>query len=118
MKYNSKVVALGDMVEELVADANSIVFFNEDIIDEILREISVLHTISTVEQEIQKGDTLVIGDNKFEITAVGEVAQKTFKEIGHCTIKFDGLDEVELPGEIQVKGEIPKINVGDVLQII
>jgi len=118
MKYNSKIVALGEMVDELITDTNSLIFFNEDILDDLLKEISVLHTVATVEEEIKKGDTLVIGENKFEITAVGHIAQNTFKEIGHCTIKFDSLEEVELPGEIQVKGDIPKVNIGDVLQII
>lgn len=113
MKYKSKITAIGSMVDELANDGNLIIIFNEDVKDMDLQDISILHTVSYLEEDIQKGDILVIGDNEFNVTSVGDVALKTLKELGHCTIKFDGDIESKLPGEIHVDGNIPKIKIDD-----
>ncbi|EQG10819.1 PTS glucitol/sorbitol transporter subunit IIA, partial [Clostridioides difficile] len=42
---------------------------------------------------------------------------KTLREIGHCTIKFDGKCEVNLPGEIHVEIGNPDITIGDLITI-
>lgn len=117
MKYVSKFVSLGSEVEELLKDSNCLILFNEEIKDDLLMDISALHTRAEVMADMEVGDTLVIGDCEYDITAVGNIALNTFRDIGHCTVKFDGKDEVDLPGEIQVKGIIPDIKVGDKLII-
>ena len=44
-------------------------------------------------------------------------AMKTLRENGHCTIVFTGMDAVEQPGQIMVKGDgVPRFMVGDVIR--
>ena len=48
------------------------------------------------------------------MTAVGTEALMTLKELGHCTFKFTGRSEEEVPGQIELLGDHkPEIEVGD-----
>ncbi|MDO5147364.1 MAG: PTS glucitol/sorbitol transporter subunit IIA [Eubacteriales bacterium] len=109
--------ALGFLEEE---ETKFIVIFNENAPEE-LREISVLHTISQVYEEPEKGDTMIICGKVFDITAVGEEAKYTLRTLGHCTIHFTGGSEPALPGCIMVEGEDPltkeDIVAGGVIEI-
>ena len=117
MSYEVVVTEVGALVEELAGETNSLIIYNEDIKDKDLREISICHTKCDLESHVLVGQTLSIGECDFEITAVGDVAQKTLRELGHCTIKFDGEDKVNLPGELHVKGKLPKVKDGDKIVI-
>lgn len=113
IKFDVTVTEVGAGVHELMEDLNALILFNDDLQEELLREISVMHTISPVFEEIVVGDALVIGEHSYKITAIGSVALQTLRDIGHCTIRFDGLDEVDLPGEMQVSGELKGANRGE-----
>lgn len=115
MKYETKVTGIGSMVQELASDGNLIIIFNEDVQDPDLKDISITHTVSELKEDLVAGDVLTIGNKKFNVTAVGNTALKTLKDLGHCTIKFDGQTEANLPGELHVDGLIPTIEVGDVI---
>ncbi|MDN5332631.1 MAG: glucitol/sorbitol system component, partial [Tepidanaerobacteraceae bacterium] len=50
----------------------------------------------------------------YRITAVGEVANKNLKNIGHVCLKFDGKTEPELPGNIHLEEKtLPALKVGE-----
>ncbi|MBU5335756.1 PTS glucitol/sorbitol transporter subunit IIA [Intestinibacter bartlettii] len=115
MKYETKVTGIGGMVQELAEDGNLIILFNDDIKDTDLKDISVSHEIGKLKEDIVVGDVLTIGNKKFEVTSVGNVALKTLKDLGHCTIKFDGDTKTNLPGEIHVRGLVPEVNIGDII---
>ena len=104
MKYQAKVTEIGGMVQELAEDGNLLIIFNEDVQDPDLKDISIAHTVTELKEDIVAGDVLTIGDKKFNVTAVGNVALKTLKDLGHCTIKFDGDTKANLPGELHVDG--------------
>lgn len=117
MNYKSTITKIGEMALDFLSDSLLIVF-NENAPAE-LAEISVLHSIEPVQQDIKAEDVLLISGKKYLITAVGEEANKTFKSMGHCTFKFTGKTEVELPGQIEVEGEaLPDIRVGDTIEIL
>ena len=113
MKYEVEVLEVGAMVDELMEASDCLIIYNDTIKDVDLREISAIHTTSELKCEVCVGDELTIGEEKYEVTAVGDIAQKTLRELGHCTIKFDGEDKVNLPGELHVRGRQPKIKAGD-----
>ena len=116
MKYKSKVTALGEMVAEFLAD-NLVIIFNDNAPSQ-MAECSVLHTIEKMNGIIEIGDQITIGKNVFSVTAVGEEANKTFLELGHCTLRFTGNDCVQLGGEVELKGNgTPEIEIGDVITI-
>ena len=115
MKYKTKVTAIGAMVQELAEDVNLIILFNDDINDSDLKDISVSHEVGVLNEDIFVGDKLTIGDKIFDVTSVGNIATKTLKDLGHCTLKFDGDIKSNLPGEIHVRGLVPEIKVGDII---
>lgn len=116
MKYEVKIVKLGEMAEEFL-DSGMMIIFNDNAPPE-LAEISVLHTRGTLEEEVAVGDHVKIGDMEYRVTAVGWEANKTLKELGHCTFKFSDSDKEGLPGEIclEQKGK-PKVNIGEKILI-
>ncbi|BEU87000.1 PTS glucitol/sorbitol transporter subunit IIA [Selenomonas sp. TAMA-11512] len=122
MKFSAKITAIGELAGSFLTEPEmkSIVLFNDNAPAE-LAEISVLHTRSEVYLAPAVGDQLVIGEKVFDITAVGDEAVKTLKELGHCTIVFKGGDTPERPGCIMVQGEAAlaeaDLTVGNVIEI-
>lgn len=118
MDYKSTVTTIGPLVEEMVAEGNFIIVFNENA-PESLAEMSILHTICEMDQEIKPGDVVIFGNNQYIVTAVGEEANHTLKAMGHCSFKFTGRENVELPGQIELSGgDIPEIKPGDQFEIL
>lgn len=115
MKYQVEVTEIGAMVEELLEESDCLIIYNNTVADLDLREISVTHTLGEVASDICAGDTLTIGKQEYRVTSVGDIAQKTLRDLGHCTLKFDGEEEVNLPGELHVEGNKPVLNVGDII---
>lgn len=112
MKYEVEILEIGEMVPELMEMNDCIIIYDDSINDTDLRQISVIHTIGKLKSEVSVGDTLLIGSQEYKVTSVGDVAQKTLKNLGHCTIKFDGKSEVNLPGELHVEGLLPQLKAG------
>ncbi|MBS5703132.1 MAG: PTS glucitol/sorbitol transporter subunit IIA [Butyricicoccus pullicaecorum] len=106
MKYCSTITgwgpdALGFLEEE---DCNFLILFNEDAPEE-LAEIAVLHTKAELAADPAPGDTLVLCGQVYDVTAVGDEALHTLRELGHCTLSFKGGSEPERPGCIMLTGE-------------
>lgn len=108
MKFHAEITEWGEESLGFLEgeETKFIVIFNENAPDE-LKEISVLHTLSPVYEDPEKGDTMILCDKVFDITAVGEEAKYTLRTLGHCTIHFTGGTEPALPGCIMVEGEEP-----------
>ena len=117
MDYKSQITGMGPMALDFLGE-NMIIVFNDNAPSE-LAELSILHKECKVDQDIKVGDVVAIGNGSFLVTAVGEEANKTFQTMGHCTFKFTGKPEVELPGHIELSGEgLPEIKIGDMLEIM
>ena len=108
MKYHTMITGWGDVALDFLEDpeANFIIIFNDDAPPE-LAEISVLHTKEQLLAIPAPGDTMIIGEKVFDITAVGEEAKSTLRDLGHCTLSFKGGSEPERPGCIMLEGEQP-----------
>lgn len=115
MKYEVVVTQVGEMVEEL-SSANMIILFNTNV-PEDLAEISVLHTIGILKEDVQIGDIINIENIEYKITGIGSVANENLRELGHCTLVFDGAKEPNLPGIINLEGKVPEIRKGDTISI-
>ena len=57
----------------------------------------------SVQGELQ----LKLGRHRYPVTAVGSVAEQNLRELGHITLRFDGLSEAEFPGTVHVAGPVP-----------
>jgi len=108
MKYDVKVTGLGPMALEFLDPSMEmpfIILFNETAPPE-LAELAVLHTEAELTEAPAAGDTMKIGEKTYKVTAVGDEAIQTLKELGHCTVAFKGDSEPYRPGCIMLDGEI------------
>lgn len=109
--YKTEVKEIGDLAGDMFS-SNLIILYKMNAPAE-LAEISVMHEAESKEGEIEAGDIIKIGEKKFEILAVGDVVNKNIENLGHCSLKFNGKTEVELPGDINLEQkEIPEIKEG------
>lgn len=117
-KYCSKVTAIGPEALSLL-EANMLIIFNNNAPAE-LAEITVMHTIETLSEDVKKGDVVTLGGHDYEVLFVGFEANSTLKELGHCTFYFygEGVEYRELPGYIILNSnEKPKIEIGQTIEI-
>lgn len=108
MKYNVTVTGLGDMALEFLNPAMEmqfVILFNDDAPAE-LSELAILHTQGELLAPPAAGDTMIIGEKAYNITAVGDEAIETLTTLGHCTLAFKGDSEPYRPGCIMLDGEI------------
>lgn len=115
MIYRAKITGFGEMAMDFLSE-NILIIFNNTAPAE-LADLSVLHDPSDVVRNVKVGDKVRLGNHKYDVTAVGDEANETLKLLGHCTLCFKGLDQVELPGQIMLKGtETPTdLTVGDLI---
>ena len=108
MKYDVTVTGLGDMALAFLDPAMEmrfVILFNDNAPAE-LAELAILHTQAELTEAPAPGDTMKIGEKTYKITAVGDEAIHTLKELGHCTLAFTADAEAYRPGCINLDGEI------------
>ena len=122
MKYDVSVTGLGDMALAFLDPAMEmrfVILFNDDAPAE-LAELAILHTKAEMTEAPAPGDTMKIGEKTYRITAVGDEATHTLKDLGHCTLAFTADTEPYRPGCINLDGEIiteADVADGTVIQI-
>lgn len=107
MKYNVTVTGLGPMALEFLSpemEMQFVILFNDDAPAE-LGELAILHTAGELTEAPAPGDTMKVGEKVYKITAVGDEAIHTLKELGHCTLAFTDSAEPYRPGCINLDGE-------------
>ena len=108
MKFHCKITRWGDGALVFLDDPNTnfIILFNDDAPEELV-EFSVLHTEADCSEDPAVGDTVIVCDKAFTITAIGDEALHTLRSLGHCTLSFKGGDTAERPGCIMLHGDAP-----------
>jgi PTS system glucitol/sorbitol-specific IIA component len=116
MDYKTTVTGFGEMYAEFY-EQGMIVVFNDNAPGE-LAELSALHTSAVLERDVRPGDTVLLGNKKYTVRAVGTEASRTLRKMGHCTFVFTGSETAELDGHIVLKGDgMPEIKQGDPFEI-
>lgn len=116
-KYESKITEIGADVEMFVEE-NMLVIFNETV-PEALKSFGVIHEKAELLAQVESGDILEINGSQYNILFVGEKVNETLKEIGHCTIAFNGERDAQLPGTMCVeKKDLPALSVNGHIRII
>lgn len=108
MKYDVKITGLGSMAMEFLSpdmEMQFVILFNDDAPPE-LADMAILHTAGVLAEDPAPGDTLKLGGKTYKITAVGDEAIHTLREMGHCTLAFSSSSEPYRPGCINLDGEI------------
>ena len=117
LKYETEVTEIGCLALDFYSE-NMLIMFKAGVPAEF-RELSVVHNVKTALTECPAvEDTFAIGDTKYKITAVGDVACKNLEQLGHVTLKFDEAANAELPGNIHLSpSKLPEIKVGNEILI-
>ncbi len=114
MKYEVSITAVGNLARTFLENNNSIIILDEGVRPN-LADMVVEHTVSDLKADIAVGDKLKIGNTDFKVISVGDVANDTIREEGHCTVVVNA--EGSMPGQIIVKGPVPpRLQVGDKIQ--
>lgn len=112
IKFSATISAIGALVSEFCS-AGIMVFFGQNAPDE-LRSFAILHDGGTLISDVVVGDVFYIGDERFTVLAVGEVANQNLCSLGHFVIKFNGEKTPEMPGDICVEMRpLPHIAIGE-----
>lgn len=115
-KFEGRVTAVGPLVSEFL-DHNIIVLFGQNAPEE-LAEFTIIHDGRDLAAPVTVGDHVHIDDARFEILAVGDVANDNLRHLGHLVLKFNGENEVEMPGDVCVVAQpLPPIAVGTTIRI-
>lgn len=101
----SVVIEVGDETKELI-EGGIFIFFGENV-PLTLKPYCIIHRVK-IAKPINVGDILQIGDKISVVTRIGEVANKNLLEIFHLVIKGEDPSQGLLPGDVRVKGELPK----------
>lgn len=116
IKYETKINKIGPSVEAFLGE-KMLILFGDNAPAE-LAEFCLLIDVKDVEDEIKAGDSLLLGERKYNITAVGEAVKENLSSLGHITLKFDGSQTAELPGTLYLEdSKIAEVKSGDLIQI-
>ncbi len=117
IKYKTQIKSIGELVDEGIEE-KIIILFNEDA-PEIYQEYCFFHTIDELKEDIKAGDFLVMKNEEYLVTSVGDVANETLRKLGHTTIIFDGNENPQNPGNIHVENkEIIRLKENEELKFI
>ena len=110
IKYDVTITAIGNLAKTFLTNNNSAILLDEGIRPN-LSDMVLEHTPGKLEEDIKKGDKLLMGGIKYNIEKVGDAVNQNLKEEGHCTLVFNA--EGSMPGQIILKGpSLPVLTVG------
>jgi glucitol/sorbitol PTS system EIIA component len=115
--YENQIRSKGSLADSFLEEKMLILFGNEAPQD--LKDFCYGIDVVDVEGEIQPGQMLIINNEKFEITSVGDVVKRNLTTLGHITLRFDGATTPELPGTLYLENKkLPAIELGTGLKIV
>lgn len=115
-KYHTTVSSVGEMAVEF-AEGGLLVFFGPAAPEE-LHEFAIITEHAALDAEVEPGDMLSVGDDRYPIISMGALANSNIAELGHLVVKFNGLTEPELPGDVSVPAvPAPIVTPGMVIRI-
>ncbi len=120
-KYCATITGIGEDALRLI-DNGLCIIFNNNAPPE-LAELSILHTVETLQDEVKVGDKLTMGGYTYDVLQVGSEANHTLRELGHCTMwlfdKNNGDKQKDcLPGYIVVDAHHkPTPAIGQTIEI-
>lgn len=109
--YETQVTAIGELVPAF-REAGYLVFFGANAPEE-LHDFCILHEVEAKQDQLRPGDIVQVGDVHLPVLAVGDVANENLMNLGHLNLKANGLDNAELPGDVNtILGELPEVFIG------
>ena len=103
--YRTTVLNVGPEVADMAAGGVLILFAEP--VPEALAEVSIIHRpLQPLSGSISVGDTVSIGGQDLEVTAVGDLATKNLEQLGHVVLYVNKPDQKLLPGAVLAHGTL------------
>ena len=116
VKYDTRVMSVGEMAAAFAAEG-ILVFFGPQAPEE-LHDFAIITEACTLDAPVAVGDELQIDGNAYPVVGVGSVANDNLSGLGHLVVKFNGLVDTELPGDVSVpEGPAPQVSPGSHIKI-
>ena len=117
VKYRAAVEPFGEMAPAFAAEG-IVIFFGLEAPEE-LHDFAILIDHKELLSPVTPGDVIEIDGVGLSVVGVGDVANENLSNLGHLVVKFNGLEEPELPGDVSVAAQpVPDINIGTVVRIL
>ena len=100
MGYSTTIIDVGPDASDFLAEQMAITFAGN--------APEELRSYCFVIDKSELTSPLLIGDQEWRITAIGDVAEKNLGALGHVTLVFDGASEPRLPGALHLSGSHPE----------
>lgn len=104
--YESTFTSVGPCANEALED-NFLITFGEGAPRDVAEYCFIHRTDVNDGGAFGAGSVLIIGENEYPVTAVGNVARENLRDLGHITVRFDGAAQAEFPGTVHVAGSTP-----------
>lgn len=93
--YQTTITRIGQSAPDALSDQMLITFREGAPAD--IEEFCFIHCHGELNGSLQAGIQFELGQHHYPVTAVGSVAEQNLRELGHITLRFDGLSEAEFP---------------------
>lgn len=103
--YQTTITRIGESAPDALCDGMLITFREGAPAD--IEAFCFIHCHGELNGTLQPGAQFQLGEHRYLVTAVGSVAEQNLRELGHITLRFDGLNEAEFPGTVHVAGPVP-----------
>lgn len=104
--YQTTITRIGQSAADALSDQMLITFREGAPAD--IEEFCFIHCHGELNGELKAGSQLQLGEARYAVTAVGDVAEQNLRELGHITLRFDGQPQAEYPGTVHVVGPVPQ----------
>ena len=104
--YQTTITRIGQSAADALSDQMLITFREGAPAD--IEEFCFIHCHGELHGALKAGSQLELGDTRYAVTAVGDVAEQNLRELGHITLRFDGQPQAEYPGTVHVEGPVPQ----------
>lgn len=115
--YENTINSIGPLATSFLEE-KMIILFGEGAPKELAEFCYGIEVVG-VEDRIKPGQKLMINDESFEITSVGDIVEQNLTSMGHITLRFDGATNPELPGTLYMENkDLPAFEIGTKLKIV
>lgn len=102
MSYTTRILSVGSEAASFLQEKMAITFAGNA--PEELRDYCFLLEEVEMDGHLAVGQTVHIGDQSWNITALGGLAEKNLAGLGHVTLVFDGEAEPRMDGAVHLGG--------------
>ncbi|MFC6181348.1 PTS glucitol/sorbitol transporter subunit IIA [Lactiplantibacillus daowaiensis] len=114
--YQTVVKEIGNEALDF-AEIKMVIFFGDEAPD-ALRPSCYIVDVNPIDGEIKPGMFLIIDDESYQVTAVGNEVQRNLQNLGHIAVSFTGETKAGLAGTMYVEDKAyPQIKVGSQVSI-